>query len=198
MKTNRSPFSQYNQDVWALNKLSNKKGGFFVEVGAFQFPDGRMSNTLLLERDYKWGGILIEPSKNTFKNLSSRRCHKINAAASNKDGFLNFKHGNTGATSKVSNDGDATKCYTLNSILNIFSAPKVIDFLSIDVEGHEESVLEGIDFNSRQFLCVTIEHALSNAKNIKSILEKNNFTLDKELKYDYFFVNRDLIEPKHL
>ena len=38
------------------------------------------------------------------------------------------------------------KAVTLTSLLNISNAPKMIDFISLDVEGAELSVLKGIDF----------------------------------------------------
>lgn len=54
-----------------LNFLKNKKNGFFIECGAL---DGEhLSNTLLMERSYNWGGILIEADQKSFGQLLSRR-----------------------------------------------------------------------------------------------------------------------------
>lgn len=50
--------------------FENKRGGFFVEAGAL---DGEyLSNTLLLELEKNWTGILIEPNPFSYKNLKSK------------------------------------------------------------------------------------------------------------------------------
>jgi hypothetical protein len=51
--------SQFGQDRFVAEELfCGRRGGFFVEAGA---GDGLwISNTLLLEQQYNWTGILIE------------------------------------------------------------------------------------------------------------------------------------------
>lgn len=47
------------------------RGGFFVEAGAL---DGEfLSNTLLLERDLGWTGLLVESNGDSFKELLTKR-----------------------------------------------------------------------------------------------------------------------------
>lgn len=46
---------------------------------------------------------------------------------------------------------------TLESILKFSSAPSVIDFLSLDVEGHEYYVFKSFDFSLYKFLVMSIE-----------------------------------------
>ena len=49
---------------------SSKYGGFFIEAGAF---DGEtLSNTLFLEVERNWTGILVEANPDNFKHLQSR------------------------------------------------------------------------------------------------------------------------------
>ena len=49
-----------HQDLWVLHETRQKTNGYFVEFGAL---DGvRGSNTLLLEREFGWRGILAEPN----------------------------------------------------------------------------------------------------------------------------------------
>ena len=75
-------YSQFRQDLFVLFMLNNKKNGRFVEFGG---ADGvTHSNTLLLERDYEWRGMIIEPTQSAFKELSSNRssCLLVHAAVS--------------------------------------------------------------------------------------------------------------------
>jgi hypothetical protein len=53
--------SQLLQDLFVLNALDEKCGGYFAE---FRAADGVMiSNTFLLEKTYGWTGILAEPAR---------------------------------------------------------------------------------------------------------------------------------------
>jgi len=47
---------------------------------------------------------------------------------------------------------------TLASILDRHSAPSVIDYLSIDIEGAEYEVLCAFPFDRYTFLAITVEH----------------------------------------
>jgi FkbM family methyltransferase len=44
-----------------------------------------------------------------------------------------------------------TQTMTLTDILKKNNSPKLIDLFSLDVEGYEFDVLEGIDFNNYKF-----------------------------------------------
>jgi hypothetical protein len=63
--------SQYGQDVYIIeNVFKRKRNGFFLEIGA---GDGLwISNTLKLEREFGWKGILVEPSS-AFERLVKNR-----------------------------------------------------------------------------------------------------------------------------
>ena len=74
--------SQFGQDEAVLKILNYKKNGIFIEAGAY---DGEVhSNTLQLELNYNWTGILIEPNPDSFQTLLTkhRKCHTINACLS--------------------------------------------------------------------------------------------------------------------
>ena len=56
-KTMKETISQLGQDEWILEQTQNKKGGYFVEIGA---NDGKyISNTYLLEKEYGLNVILM-------------------------------------------------------------------------------------------------------------------------------------------
>merc|ERR1711871_908541 len=57
--------SQIGQDHWVVQEVfGGKRGGTFVEIGA---ANGiTLSNTVSLERHFAWGGLCIEPSKQSI------------------------------------------------------------------------------------------------------------------------------------
>ena len=68
--------------IIALCGVLAKRGGFYVECGAF---DGeRSSNTLSLERERGWSGLLVEMDPYFYTQLigKSRRSWSINACLS--------------------------------------------------------------------------------------------------------------------
>lgn len=67
LKTHGSWGDIYSQ---TKNLFGDQRGGFFVEAGAL---DGeRLSNTLWLEQELGWTGLLIEPNPANYKNLVSK------------------------------------------------------------------------------------------------------------------------------
>ena len=62
--------SQSGQDVWVIALFHGKRNGYFLEIGG---GDGLwISNTLLLERQLGWKGILVEPTS-AFERLVINR-----------------------------------------------------------------------------------------------------------------------------
>ena len=56
--------SQLNQDINVINFYNKKQNGFFIEIGS---DDGvQFSNTHLLEKEYSWNGICVEPNIYSF------------------------------------------------------------------------------------------------------------------------------------
>ncbi|XP_066939315.1 uncharacterized protein [Macrobrachium rosenbergii] len=79
----KADFSQFGQSKYAADGiLRGMRGGFFVEAGAL---DGEfISNTLYLEKELGWRGLLVEPDPETYKLLRQkhRNAFTINAALS--------------------------------------------------------------------------------------------------------------------
>lgn len=77
-------YSQYQQDQFLWESFfSDKKNGFFVEVGA---DDGlRHSNSAFFEKHLDWKGICVEPRPSIFEKLCANRdCFCENVAISNE------------------------------------------------------------------------------------------------------------------
>jgi FkbM family methyltransferase len=220
----------HGQESWVKDLFSSQLDsgykGFFIEAGA---SDGHFgSNTLFLERDYGWGGVLIEPNKKFFESLKRNRnglC--INAILSNKDGVTAFvQAGWYGAAPELVKhiwgdnfpdenenyrkdyDGtDAEKVVlparTVSSLLTEFDYPKIVDYFSLDVEGAELSVLQGIDFNTHIFRVICLETKYSNGATTvdhihrapcRKLLEKNNYIHVHELEWDDCFIHHSEVE----
>lgn len=162
--------SQINQDIFVISNLHGKKNGFFVEFGA---TDGiGLSNTFLLEKEYGWNGILVEPGKNWSKELVINRKSKIDfrcVAASSKK-YVMFSETTSPELSTISGfeNHDQNKRITkstysvetvsLIDLLTEHDAPKIIDYISIDTEGTEFDILKNFDFDKYKFKIMTVEH----------------------------------------
>jgi FkbM family methyltransferase len=144
-------YSQAGQDEWVLNIFNYKNNGVFIDAGAY---DGvRMSNTYLLEKNYGWTGICIEAEESLYQSLiKSRSSECINVAISNYNGHCFFQG------DSISDSGTLVKCLTLDSILTQSNIKGDIDYLSIDIEGHEYPVLENFPFDKWKIGAITIEH----------------------------------------
>jgi FkbM family methyltransferase len=181
-------YSQIGQDKWVHSVIGDKKDGFFIELGAC---DGLyLSNTLFFERSLEWKGICIEPNNMYYTELcKNRKCFTSNELISSENGkeveFSNCEAAsgiideNIGPfTNKVTTVKKITK--TLENILDQCKAPKIIDYLSLDVEGHEYTILSTFPFDKYKFRCITVEHnephvGPTQQMLIRQILEKNGY-----------------------
>lgn len=161
-------YSQIGQDISVIKYYNNKKNGYYVDVGAY---DGvQFSNTYLLEKNYNWKGICVEPSPVTFPKL--KECRKnsicINKAAYSKTGeILDFSiddmlSGITDCVDRhmIAKNGQKTKVETirLDELLKQCNAPNFIEYLSLDTEGSELEILKSIDFDNYKFGIIHVEH----------------------------------------
>jgi FkbM family methyltransferase len=162
--------SQLRQDLFVLNELNYKNNGFFVEFGA---ADGvYLSNTHLLEKKFKWTGILAEPAKIYHDELKrNRKCSIENKLIWKTSGLkLSFSENLKPEFSTINDFSKSDfhlrnekirydiETISLNDLLKKFNAPKIIDYLSIDTEGSEFDILKNFDFDDYKFRIITCEH----------------------------------------
>lgn len=175
LKSSSNFYSQILQDTILvallnssyLNSINASHNGLFVEAGAY---DGEThSNTLYLEKNLNWTGLLIEPSAENYKNLLAvnRRSYSVNSCLSstNQTDISSFiEAGPFGTTvQKSSASTYQVKCFPLANILETFldligKENKVVDYMSIDIEGNERSVIEHFDWNRFTFKLLNIEY----------------------------------------
>lgn len=165
-------FAQLELDKELAKTLGTN--GFYVEVGA---NDGlSFSNTKHLELYLGWSGILVEPhlgkletsklhrsQKNSFVHAACVRSdfeqNQVELIYSNLMTTLNFPSadladplGHAQEGSKFLGPNEHVEVFVapakpLVSILRDCNAPRDIDFLSIDIEGHDFEILEDFDWS---------------------------------------------------
>jgi FkbM family methyltransferase len=149
-------YSQIKQDQWVINHFGEDYKGFFIEVGA---NDGvKFSNTLTLE-NLGWTGICVDASSEYENILTENRLNSqcFISAVSDYNGTCVF--GNQGLFGRIQqNNIGLTKCMTMKTLLELTHSPLIIDYVSIDVEGAEMSVLRGFPFDTHIMKLLTIEH----------------------------------------
>ena len=82
-------YSDEGQDKWVLERLDNKRNGYFVDIGAYDGING--SNTYAMECYFNWRGICVEPHKDAFLLLEkNRRCICENICIFNINSVVDF------------------------------------------------------------------------------------------------------------
>ena len=197
----RGYFSQNGEDLFLAEYFQDRQG-VYVDVGA-NHPF-KNSNTYLL---YKagWKGINIEPIPSRLKKFIKARPSDINlnlgiGASSGKMTFYEMSSSvlstfNRDVCQKLIKAKEATlfKTYdveiaTLASVFEKHLRSETIDVLSIDTEGFEIEVLNGIDWKKNNINMIIIESSRANStKNndeevyLLDFLAQKNYKLLKKI-----------------
>lgn len=206
-------YSQQDEDKYIIQYLLKTKvsDGTYLEVGGC---DGLLcSNTKTLEDFFGFEGILIEPQKHFYDKIQNNRSliknEIYNCAVSNSDDTTIEFIGNNGEAGIVTdintnlNKYNWTHSYKVKNmkmkdILNN-SRFTYIDFMIIDVEGAELSLLKSIDF-SFPIYCIIIEaHSSEQEKNIifGNYLKEHGFEYKERQRGNEVWLN-DKYFRKHL
>lgn len=200
-------YSQYGQDQYLIeNYFKGQSFGYYVDVGAH---DGvTLSNTKAFE-ELGWEGICFEPQPKAFKKLQeSRSCLAYNYAVTNNTGTVDFLllegfceqlsgiaenyHQSHSDWIKRENQSRGLAQETIKVESRKFSdivTYKQIDYVSIDVEGSEMSVLESIDFNKHDIKLLGVENNY-NEPHIYDFLATKGYRPVFKIAIDVFFEKR--------
>ena len=202
-------YSQNGQDKFINEVLySGSKNGTFVDIGA---NDGiTLSNTYYLEKA-GWTGLAVEPIPLVFKKLSAnRQCSCVQGCVGEKPGKVTFRaiSGYSEMLSGIIDEYDAKheeriqleikekggsyedieiNCYKLSDLLREHEITN-IQYLSIDVEGGELSILKGIDFDKVHIETIGVENSYSN-NHIQKLLVSKGYKLTCIIG-DEFYIKR--------
>ena len=165
-------YSQVHQDIDIVEFYKGLRDGFFVDIGA---TNGiALSNSYLLEKQYGWKGICVEPIPSTFNELVKNRtascCNR--AVYSTTDEDVEFaianNHDLSGITEcldkykeRIDKEGKeviTVKTIRLTDLLDLYNAPPFIHYLSLDTEGSELEILKSVDFDRYTFGRIDVEH----------------------------------------
>ena len=168
-------YAQNFEDVMLWRALKNVNNGFYIDVGAWS-PDIESVTRAFYHRN--WCGLNIEPSPVWHKQLVLRRPRDINLgiALSDKPGEIEmFAVGNTGRLSTADKEvadthaktgmsviQDRRECSTLELVWNNYAKDREVHFLKVDVEGFEQLVLSGNDWNKNRPWIVLVESTVPN------------------------------------
>lgn len=212
--------SQSGQDIWVLQAMQGARNGFYLEIGGGDGL--WISNTLLLERKFDWTGILVEPTSafeklcaNRPASICDNSCisseqkevtvHEIHDKGQSQ--ISNLAQGNTllSTVTTAENEqpsvsdtwGELRKSYkrktiTLDELLDRHKAPKVIDYFSLDVEGHEYEILKNFSFDRYRFRILGVERP---SKRLHKLLLGNGYDAVAQCGEDIMYINRSLAVP---
>jgi len=197
--------SQNGEDLLLWNFFGRKRSGFYVEVGAY---DGvGFSNSYFFEA-IGWHGVLVEAVPELYRSAAAARPNSrvVHAAAGDYDGTIRItiaegEHGVATLSSatpdraRIAREGGRTReaevpLRTLNGILDDVREP--IDFVSIDVEGTELSVLRGFDLTRFAPRMLVIEDNSGGVdRGVNDYLAQCGYAERFRIEQNAFFMRRD-------
>jgi FkbM family methyltransferase len=211
-------YSYGGVDSLVLNIFKNQKNGFYLDIGCGH--PIKNNNTYLLNKK-GWSGINIDLDKKNIDLFNAYRKKDVNLATAVSDvegeTDLYFYHSKSALNTISRQNADFQKAkvtaikriktQTINKIIeNSPYKGKKIDFLSIDVEGSELSILKNFNFNKYSPKVIVVEYLDLSLKkleiknlNIDNIIKSdiykiiisNNYTLANVLHSDLVFIHND-------
>jgi FkbM family methyltransferase len=170
MNAEPQSYGQFGEDRILEEIFSDRTDGYCVEIGA---DDGRTGSATYLFEQRGWHCLLVEPIPESVEEIRRHRtCTVVNCAASNREGEATFGVAEgveemstldltpahiawikrVGGTVKEI----SVRTATLDSLLAEAAFPE-IQFITIDVEGHEIAVLEGFTLEAHKPRIVIVE-----------------------------------------
>ncbi len=201
--------TQFGEDKYIMNLFNKNFKGKFLDVGCYH--PTRHNNTYLMYKS-GWSGINIDLNPLTIELFNYMRPRDVNintgVSDTETEKKLYFIDELNTQNTLDENQLDFLKSHhnvkdyeilekkiktrNLNRILDDHKFYD-IDFMNLDIEGHELKVLETLDFDKIhiRYLCIEmIEHnekSTINNEKIKDLLSKNKFSLIKNFSFNFIY-----------
>lgn len=164
-------FGQLNHDLylWKYHWSLLKRTGVYLDLAANHAM--HISNTYFLDRCLNWSGLCVEPHPRYFSELTTyRTCLLTKTCVSDKPENVRFLlyEGLSGIATTNKNMQDLQKmptgvvssieltCTVVREVLRDARTTQ-IDYLSLDLEGHELKALHGVDWNITRISVISLE-----------------------------------------
>jgi FkbM family methyltransferase len=184
--------------VWEF--FDQKRDGVFVEVGANDPVAG--SQTWLLEKN-GWHGVLVEPQAALYEKLrlerNNSKVFQVACSGPEKEGeallLVGAHCGVSTLEKQIDSHGiqfvgtERVQVTTLDRVLQSAGVAK-IDFLSLDVEGHEIEVMRGLDFEKAKPSLILIEDGVRDLSK-HNYLKSCGYKLVKRTSINNWYVPRE-------
>ena len=205
--------SQFGEDKYLFSLFKKNYIGKYLDVGCFH--PTKHNNTSIFYKN-GWSGLNIDLNPLTIELFNFMRPNdiNINVGVSSEEGektLFFFDETNTQNTFSKNQlaflkdhhnlkDEQIIKKKTQTKRLDIILHEHnfhEIDFMNLDIEGHELEVIKTIDFKKTKikYICVEMinhnELSVENSGQIKNLLKENNFDLIKKFDFNYIFKKRD-------
>ena len=193
-------YSQALQDYFLDSFIfSKKEGGFFLDIGGNDPVN--INNTYFFEKSRGWKGLAFEPmTAQREKWKTSRNTECLPYALGRITGEAEFceydNHYMSGFSDEVEYSGSIKSRYKVpvRRLTDILDERGVrhVDFVSLDVEGAEINVLQGIDFSRVEIDCFTIENnkGRSREKRLRKFMVDAGYKLKARLWLDEVWIRK--------
>ncbi len=210
----KNPRPSLNDLDRKLSKYLNYRNGFFIEAGG---NDGySQSNTYYLEKKLGWRGLLIEGIPELYEKCRKERrrsqvrnCALVSPDFSETTVTMHFAHlmsvveGSMKSTEaqeshvsrgvEIQNLGNSysveVPARTLESVLDEIDPLPEIDFFSLDVEGFELQVLQGLNLAKYAPKYILVEARFFDE--IDALLSDRYEMIEKMSYHDYLYRRKE-------
>lgn len=183
-------FSQFGQDYYLYKEHFKhlKRTGTYMDVASNDAVG--ISNSYFFDRCLGWRGICVEGNPYYFERIFRlRTCTLVPTCVGKNDGqTVDFglaggaggimgetnKHMQVWAQQRKEVHTIRERCTTMKNVMDREEMFEV-DYLSLDVEGHEMQVLQGIDWERTKINVITVEVSRQSGPEIEKYMLEHNF-----------------------
>ena len=196
-------YSNHREDLQIQAILGFKKTGIYIDIGA---NDPSFNNNTKRFYDIGWRGINIEPHPGKYKDLCDARKRDINLniALSDVTATIPFYVLEWDMASTLSKEVAERHCKqyetTIKEVIDIpvtrldalierYFYGSIIDFVSMDVEGNELSILKGNNWSKFRPTLFVIELWYDTAQDVIKYMIDNDYVPLFQTEENGFFID---------